>query len=184
MRVKLGFSTYIRAIAVVLLFAMFHYVAGYRLFYSLGIIYSKVQAKECMAEKTDIKKMTLSISDYNSLKWNQKNKEFSFHNQMYDIVALQKTGNNYIIAVYADSPETKLVAALHQYENELFHPDKSNKGTKSAEDIMSSFQKEYISTTDFKIDLFALNKLLPSPTDVKQHHLQIPDNIWHPPLCC
>lgn len=184
MRVKLSLPTYIRAIAVVLLFAMFHYVAGYRLLYSLGIIYSKIQAKECMAEKTDIKKMTLSVSDYNSLKWTQKNKEFSFQNQMYDIVAIQKTGNNYIMAIYADSPETKLVAALHQYENELFHPDKSSKSAKSAEGIMSSFQKEYVTTTAFKIHLFALNQQLLFDRDVPQHRLQIPDNIWHPPLSC
>jgi hypothetical protein len=184
MRVKLSSLTYIRAIAIVLLFAMFHYVAGYRLLYSLGIIYTKIQANECMADKSDIKKITLSAFDYNSLKWTQKNKEFSLHNQMYDISGVQKIGNNYIIAVYADNPETKLLAALHQYENELFHPDQANKTSKSAEDIMSSFQKEYVSKTDFTIQLFALKKPLPSIVDVQQHHLQIPDNIWHPPLGC
>lgn len=167
-----------------LLFAMFHYVAGYRLLYSLGIIYSKMQAKECMADKTGIKKITFSASGYNTLKWTQKNKEFSFHKQMYDVMEIQKTGNNYVMAVYADNPETKLVAALHQYENELFHPDQSTKSSKSAEDIMSSFQKEYLATSDFKIHLFAFNQLFLFNRDVQQHHVQIPDNIWHPPLGC
>lgn len=29
---------------------------------------------------------------------------------MYDVMEIQKTGNNYVMAVYADNPETKLVA--------------------------------------------------------------------------
>lgn len=74
MRVKSSSKTYIRGVAIVLLFAMFHYVAGYRLLYSLGIIYSKMQAKECMADKTGIKKITFSASGYNTLKWTQKTK--------------------------------------------------------------------------------------------------------------
>jgi len=184
MPVKSAFPVYIRTIAIVLLFAMFHYVAGYRLLYSLGLIYTKNEAKECIIDKRDIQQLIIPASEYNSLKWTEKNREFSFHKQMYDIVSIQKVGGNYVITAYADNPETKLVATFHHFENELFHPDKSNKGAKSAEDIMSSFQKEYVSITDFKIHLFALNKQFGFAGDVKQHHLQIPDNIWHPPLSC
>jgi len=185
MSVKSRFPVYVRAIAIVMLFAMFHYVAGYRLMYSLGILYAKEQAKGCMNEKdNNIKKITFSASEYASLKWSEEHKEFSFHNEMYDVKGLQKSGNNYIITAYSDDFETECVTAFHNFETELFHPDQSSKGTKSAEDVMSSFQKEYTTPSEFKIKIFASTALLQPTIAVKQHLLQIPDNIWHPPASC
>jgi hypothetical protein len=183
MSVKSRYSVHIRAVAIVMLFAMFHYVAGYRIMYSLGIIYTKDQAKECMVEKSNIKKIALSASDYNSLKWTEENKEFSFNNQMYDLVSIQKSGNTYSINAYVDDPETELVTAFHHFESELFHPDQSNKGAKSAEDIMSAFQKDFTPPSEFKINLFAFTGLFEPIVAIQQHPLQISNSIWHPPTC-
>lgn len=176
---------HIRIAAIIMLFAIFHYVAGYRLMYSLGILYAKDEAKECMVEKnSNIQKITLSSADYNSLKWTEKNKEFTLHNQMYDVRKIQKCGDNYIITVYSDTLETGWLASLHSYEKELFQPDKSAKGTKSAEDVMSSFQKNCTPSSEFKIHIFASSGLIQPVYVVEQHHLQLPDNIWHPPTNC
>jgi len=176
---------YVRVMAMVLLFAMVHYVAGYRLMYSLGILYTKEQAKECMTEKNDnIKKITFSTSDYNSLKWTEENKEFSFNNQMYDVVSIQKLGTCYVLTVYADDPETELITAFHNFEKEIFHPDQSNKGTKSAEDIMSSFQKECTAISGWKINIFTVGLLQPTLVVPQQYSLQFSDSIWHPPSIC
>lgn len=176
---------YVRATAVVMLFAMFHYMVGYRLIYSLGIIYAKEEAKECMVEKnTGTQKLTLSASDYNSLKWTEKGKEFSFNNEMYDVVNIQKSGDNYSITVYTDKTETGWVASFHNYEKELFHPDQTTKGTKSAEDIMSSFQKDYTPATEFNIPIFFSAGLIQPAIAVQQHPLQVPNTIWHPPTIC
>lgn len=183
MSVKSTSSVYVRAMAMVMLFAMFHYVAGYRLMYSLGILYTKDEAKVCMVEKSNIKKLTLSVTDYNSLKWTEANKEFSFNNIMYDLVSIQKTGDDYIVNAYLDDPETELVAAFHHFESELFHPDQSNKSAKSAEDIMSSFQKDCTPAYVFKAHIFSLTMVFRPAIAVTQHPLQVSDNIWHPPTC-
>ncbi len=180
---KKGYPIYVRAIAFIMLVAMFHYVAGYRLMYSLGILYSKEQAKECMVEKNNVQKLTLSAADFNSLKWTEGNNEFSFHNEMYDVTSIQKSGDNYIITVYTDDKETGWVSSFHNFEKEIFHPDQNSKGAKSAEDVMSSFQKEYTTVSEFKINIFATG--LSQPTiDAQQHLQQISYTIWHPPVNC
>jgi hypothetical protein len=183
MKAKPRYTIYVRTIAFIMLIAMFHYVAGYRLMYSLGILYAKEQAKECMAEKNDIQKLTLSAADYNSLKWTEDDREFSFNNEMYDVTSIQKTADTYIITVYADDKETGWVSSFHNFEKEIFHPDQSNKGAKSAEDVMSSFQKEYTTVSKFKITVFATTGQFSPSEGVQQHPLQVSDNIWHPPTC-
>jgi hypothetical protein len=184
MSVKLTYPIAVRAIAFIMLFAMFHYVAGYRLLYSLGVIYTKNEAKECVVEKSNIKKLILSESDYSSLKWTEENKEFSFHNEMYDALAIEKAGTSYIITAYADDPETEIVSAFHHFESELFHPDQTNKTSKSAEDVLSSFQKDCTSPSDFNMHLFASegnNNLI---IDARQKlPLKVFKAIWHPPTC-
>ena len=185
MSVKLRFPVYVRTIAFIMLFAMVHYVAGYRLMYSLGILYAKEEAKECMVEKSNhTQKITLSASDYNSLKWTENTKEFSYNNEMYDVENIQKSGNNYFISVYCDDAETGWVASLHNYEKEFFHPDQSAKGTKSAEDIMSSFQKDFTPPSEFKVHILASSGLIQPMFAVQQHSLQVSSDIWHPPTNC
>ena len=180
---KKEYPVYVRAIAFIMLVAMFHYVAGYRLMYSLGILYAKEQAKECMVEKSNIQKLTLSAADFNSLKWTEHNKEFSFNNEMYDVTGIQKSGDNYIITVYTDDKETGWVSSFHNFEKEMFHSDQSNKGAKSAEDIMSSFQKEYTTVSEFTINIFATGLSQPA-FDAQQHPQQISHTIWQPPVNC
>lgn len=185
MLMRSGFPVYIRSVAVVMLFAMFHYMVGYRFIYSLGIIYAKGEAKECMVKKTNnTQKITLPASDYNSIKWTEKNKEFSFDNEMYDVVSIQKLGDNYFITVYNDNAETGWVSSLHNYEKELFQPDQTSKGTKSAEDIMSSFQKDCTPASKFKIHVYATIGLIQPLIAVQQRPLQITKYIWHPPTVC
>jgi hypothetical protein len=179
-----GRPIYIRTMAIFMLFAMFHYMVGYRLIYSFGILYSKGEAKECMVEKNNTKKLTLSASDYNSLKWTEENKEFSFNNEMYDLINVQKSADGYIITVYCDNRETGWVTTLHNYEKEIFQPDQNAKGTKSAEDIMSSFQKDCTPASEFKVNIFASNGLIQPCYAVQQHPQQVPANIWHPPVNC
>lgn len=185
MPVKLACPVSVRTLAFILLFAMFHYVAGYSLLYSLGVIYTKNEAKECIAENNNIKKLVLSAPDYISLKWTEKNKEFSFHNEMYDAVAIQKTGNLYIVTAYADDPETELISALHHFENELFHPDQTNKTSKSAEDILSSFQKDCTPPSGLSIHFIPLHGNTYSLINARQKHpLEVFKTIWHPPASC
>jgi hypothetical protein len=178
-------NKYIRTVAFTMLFAMVHYMVGYRLIYSLGILYAKEDAKECMVEKNNnVQKLTLSSAKYNSLKWTESKKEFSFNNEMYDVSSIQKSGDNYVITVYCDDNETGWVTSLCTYEKELFQPDKSAKGTKSAEDVMSSFQKNCTPVSEFKVHIFASIVHIQPILAVQQHPQQVPDNIWHPPVNC
>lgn len=185
MSIKSRFPVHVRGIALVLLFAMFHYVAGYRLLYSLGILYTKDEAKTSMVEKSNAKKITFSAKDYNSLKWTEEKKEFSFQNQMYDVVNVQKTGDIYTITAFADDPETELINAFHNFESELFHSDQSNNNAKSAENIMSSFQKEFTTAlSEFKINMYATIKPFQNKVVIQHLPLQIANIIWHPPTAC
>jgi hypothetical protein len=182
MSVRSRFAVYIRAMAIVLLIAMFHYVAGYRLIYSIGILYSKEQAKEYISQKNNnSQKLTLTTTEYNSLQWNEEGKEFSFNCEMYDIVSIQKLRTNYIITVYTDNDETEWLTAFHNFEKEIFHPEQSSKGSKSAEDVMSSFQKEFTTLSEFKINQFAIGLAQPIYA-IQKHPQQVFANIWHPPL--
>lgn len=164
---------------------MFHYVAGYRLMYSLGIIYSKEQAKECMLDKkATTQKLTLSAADYNLLKWTEDNKELTLNNEMYDVANIQKSGDNYILTVYIDDKETQWTANYHDFEKQIYHSDQSSKNNKSAEEVMSAFQKEFTPVAEFKIDLFNTSGLQLPSTVAMQHSLSLPDNIFHPPSNC
>lgn len=185
MPLKSTYPVAIRALAFIMLFAMFHYVAGYRLLYSLGITYTKNEAKECMVENNNIKKLILSVSDYNSLKWTEENKEFSFHHEMYDVESMKKSGDNYVINAYADDPETELISALHHFESDLFHPDQTNQTSKSAENILSSFQKDCTPPPGLIIHLVALHGNTYSLINARQKHpLEVFKTIWHPPTSC
>jgi hypothetical protein len=185
MLTKPRFPRYVRAIAIVMLIAMFHYVAGYRLMYSLGLLYAKEEAKECMMEKKNgSQKLTLSAADYNSLKWTESGKEFSFNHQMYDVLNVTLSGSNYVIGVYPDDDETNWVVAFHDFEKEMFHPDQSTKGAKSAEDVMSAFQKDCTPVCEFNISIFSSTRLIQPAIADEQHPLQVPDTIWHPPAAC
>jgi hypothetical protein len=184
MSIKPAFPIYIRVVAIVMLFAMFHYMVGYRLVNSLGIICAKDEAKGMVKNNSNIKKLILTASDYSSLKWTEKNKEFSFNNEMYDVVSIQKLGNAYVVSVYCDDKETSWIASLNNCEKEIFHPDQSAKGTKSVEDIMSSFQKNYTPASEFKICIYPSVGLIRTVVAVQQHPLLTPNNIWHPPTIC
>ncbi len=176
---------FVRAMAMILLIAMFHYVAGYRLMYSLGILYAKEEAKECLVEKkANTQKLTFSTADFNSLSWSDNNKEFSLNNEMYDVATIEKSGSKFIVTVYSDENETSWISSLHNFEKELFHPDQSTKGNKSAEDVMSSFQKECTTTSEFKITVFASDGQVQSNAAIMQQSQQDIDNIWHPPATC
>lgn len=185
MPIKAKLSVHVRAIAVIMLFAMFHYMVGYRFVYSLGILYAKEQAKELIGKQSNkMKELDLTASDYNSLKWTEKGKEFCLNNEMYDVAAVEKYGDNYVFKVYCDNAETGWAASLHNYEKEVFYPDQNAKGTKSAEDVMSSFQKDYAPEAGFKMPLISITGIIHSLPAFQQPSLKIPDPIWHPPYNC
>lgn len=180
MSVKSRFSVYVRAMAIVMLFAMFHYVAGYRLMYSLGILYAKQQAKECMTEKnSNIKKLTLSASDYNSLKWTEKNKEFSYNNDLYDVINIQKSLDKYIITVYYDKTETGWVASLHNVEKRIYSsPQHTND---KSTDIVNNIYKEYIPSESLIPSFYAQVLISIKAKCVLVSVSAKIDDIWHPP---
>jgi hypothetical protein len=179
---KSTFPVYIRTIAFVMLVAVFHYVAGYRLMYSLGILFAKQEAKECMIEKKNqVSKLTLTASEFKSLTWTEDNKEFSFNNEMYDVTGIQKSGDNYIITIYMDDKETQWTSSYNDFEKQVYSTDQPSKSNKSAEEIMSAFQKEFTPVSAFKINSFASTNLRLNTIANGQYSLSLPDNIFHPP---
>lgn len=190
MSVKTAHQKYIRATAFLMLLAMFHYVAGYRLIYSIGILFAKQEAKECMVEKNQNERtqnfvsLHLSASDYASLKWTEDNKEFFFNNEMYDVSSIQKWGDSYVITVFVDDKETQWTSSYHDFEKEIYHSDQSSKGAKPAEELSSAFQKEFTPETQLTIYNSQCTIVKMPVVVIRQHSVSLPDNIFHPPSNC
>ena len=174
---------WIRTVAATLLFAMVYYFAGYRLIYFMITADARYEASLAMKNKeTVLEKITFPQSEYNKLKWAEGNKEFVSNGQLYDVVSITKSNNEYVAEVYCDKNETQWVKALHNFVKQLF--PSNNKSDKHTESIITAFQKEYI-------PLNVVHTATPDVTYVKQYlhtvnsSSRYPDKgIWHPPSGC
>lgn len=175
-------TSLLRAISVLLLFVMFHYVAGYRLLYGLNILLVKQNSKETIkSNRSNIEKLTLSLSEFNSLKWTEELKEFNYKNQLFDVVNIEKSGSCYVISVYHDINESSCQNAYHDVENELFHSDQSSKGAKPIEDVLSSLQKDCTPAVEFTFNIYSGDMLSYHAVADRQPTLRLPCHVWHPP---
>jgi hypothetical protein len=185
MSVKLRFPIYIRAMAIVLLFAMFHYVAGYRLMYALGILYAKEEARECITEKSPgIKILMLTSSDYNSLKWTEKGKEFNFKGQLYDVAGMEQQNGSYKVTVYEDENERMAVNQLNESDKMLNSSASPVKELPAGICLLDLLQKEYRPQLRLSI-----KHIEDTPLIYISFSSDLPGNapsvaIWHPPAIC
>ncbi len=180
---KINFPLWMRSVAVTLLIAMLFYFAGYRLVYSIIIHGAKEDASFAISHKQAlVKELELTASEYSLLKWTEKDKEFSFNDQLYDIVSIQQTDGKYIIQVYADKNETGWVNAMNTFIKGVFSTHQG-KGMDNAESLSSAFQKEYTPTGHMKLDHVPETKTV-QYSDTERHiSTQLKKPIWHPPAC-
>ncbi|HXB13832.1 MAG TPA: hypothetical protein VNZ45_17720 [Bacteroidia bacterium] len=181
---KINMPLWMRTIAVTLLIAMLYYFAGYRLVYSLIIHGAKEDAAFAIGHKQAlVKELELTASEYSMLKWTDKDKEFTFNDQLYDIVSIQQTDGKYIMQVYADKNETGWVNAMNTFIKGAFSTH-SGKGMDNAESLSSAFQKEYTPTGHIRVGHVPETKTVQYSDTERHSSTQLKKPIWHPPACC
>src|SRR5581483_5130746 len=139
---KKTLNTWIRAIAVTLLVAMVYYFAGYRIVYSIVMHSAKEDAAFAIHHHGVLADLSLSAAEYANLSWIEKNKEFTYNGQLYDLVASEKSGDSIVLKVYDDKNEARWAKAMNDFVKVLF-PSGKTQNTDPAEGFMTAFQKEY-----------------------------------------
>ena len=176
-----GIKTWIRAVAVTLLIAMVYYFAGYRIVYSIVMHGAKEDAAFAIKHHGTLGKLTISAAEYANLGWTEKNKEFTYNEQRYDLVSMQKSGDSVVLTVYNDKNETRWGKAMNDFVKELF-PSEKSKNTDPAEGFMSAFQKEYTPLEKIKIGYAPeTTKVFYDTERSSRIPLLISKPIWHPP---
>ncbi len=176
-----GVKTWIRAVAVTLLIAMVYYFAGYRIVYSIVMHGAKDDAAFAIKHHGTLTKLTITGAEYTNLSWTEKNKEFTYNEQRYDLVGVQKSGDSVVLTVYNDKNETHWAKAMNDFVKELF-PSEKSKNTDPAEGFMSAFQKEYTPLEKVKIGYAPeTTKVFYDTERSTRIPLLIIKPIWHPP---
>lgn len=162
---------------------MVYYFAGYRLVYFMLMHGAKAKAAFAIKDKsTSLQAVSFTVAEYNELQWTEKNKEFSFHGQLYDIVQILKTGDKYTLKVYADKNETKWAKALNDFVKQVFPA--ADKNSKNAESMMSAFQKEYMPMGKLNINVQTETGNVYLSSDNMPVTANMNADIWHPPAFC
>ena len=141
-----------KAISIVLLGFFLFNTAGYYVFFKIAQIEIKREIKKEMKLSLQLEELTIikfRTSDINSIHWIEKNKEFIYHDQMFDIVKSSSNINETTFYCINDKQEKKLFQnleeqVLKQIENNK--NSKSDSSKKNADNIVKTyFFEEFIS---------------------------------------
>jgi hypothetical protein len=159
------------------------YLGGIQVIYWLRIDNAKATSlcniKNNNISNESVKEFVFSQHDYNSLDWNEKNKEFNLSNCEYDIITVTHLKDGIHVKCCQDDLETELTNAFHGFIEHLF-PSHAQPGN-SDNDIVSKIIKEYIFKPNVLIpNLSFLGNVL-FESEVIQYFLSLPASIWHPP---
>lgn len=174
----------IAAIFLTMIFLL--YLGGMQLMYWVRIDTAKHQASALIqnnkANASNTTEFILTPSQYNSLNWSDRNKEFTIEGQRYDITGIEYLSNGVKIICYQDNPETEVVSAFQKFAERLFssHQQSGN----SDNDLISKITKEYL---PLKLvvapQIYERAFSLIISEDIHSPLLFTAD-IWHPPLSC
>ncbi len=176
-----------RVAALFLTLTFLLYLGGMQLMYWVKIDNAKRDATATLlrhsAKTADARDFEFSSSQYNSLNWLEKNKEFIFDGQRYDIATIEYSSNGVTISCYADNEETEIANAFHQFANKLYSNNEQSNSTNNT-DVLNKITKEYL-----PLSLIFLQPRYEksSPVIVTE---EIPTfssliaDIWHPPANC
>jgi hypothetical protein len=174
----------IAAIFLTLTFVL--YLGGMQLMYWVKIDNAKRDATATIlrhsAKAVDTKDFSFTTSQYNSLSWLDKNKEFIFDGQHYDIAGIEYLSGSIKVSCYNDNEETEIANAFQKFSNKLFSTHQQSNS--SDNDVLSKITKEYL----------PLNPVLVQPKIEKSISIITKENtptlslltadIWHPPSIC
>src|ERR1700722_19469984 len=135
-----------RVATLFLILTFLLYLGGMQLMYWVKIDNAKREATATLlrhsAKIADTKDFTFTSSQYNSLNWLEKNKEFVLYGQRYDIATLEYNSKGVKIACYTDNEETEIANAFNQFANKLYSTTEQSSNTNN--DLLNKITKEYI----------------------------------------
>lgn len=67
------------------------------------------QAHVTNSQQADLNTMTLSVAEYQKIKWTEEGKEFEYGGKMYDVAKIARQGADYVITCENDSIEDLFV---------------------------------------------------------------------------
>jgi hypothetical protein len=159
------------------------YLGGMQVLYWVKISVHKqetatmIQHNNVAKDKTA--KFSFTSTEYNSIAWSERNKEFSFQGQRYDIIGIQYCSDEVIVTCYADKDETSLADAFSGFIKKMFAAPQHN--SDSGNGMANSLCKEYM-PSDPLLAFFYEQQL----TSIKARCMLVNiapyhANIWHPP---
>ncbi len=142
-----------KAISIVLLGIFLFNTTGYYVFFKIAQIEIKKEIKKeikLSLQNDELTVITFLNSDINTIHWIENNKEFIYHNQMFDIVKSSSNNNETTFYCINDKQEKKLFQNLEvQILKQIEHTknSKSDSSKKNADNIVKTyFFEELISS--------------------------------------
>lgn len=145
-----------KAISILLLSIFLFNTAGYYVFFKIAQIEIKKEIKKEIKLSLESEELTIIKflnSEINTLHWIEKNKEFIYHDQMFDIVKSSSDSNETTFYCINDKQEKKLFQNLEEQvlkQIETNKNSKSNSSKKNAENIVKTYFYEEIAILLFQ----------------------------------
>jgi len=168
---------------ILLAFTFVLYLGGIQMAYWLRMSAHKQETqfsiRHNQVSKDNSVKFSFTSEQYNSLAWSEKNKEFSYQGQRYDIIGMQYCSDEIIVTCFSDKEETNLVNAFSGFIKNLFSsPLHTNDKTP---DIANTLCKEYLPSEPSSPFLFSHVLISIKAGCVLVNVSGQIDSIWRPP---
>lgn len=159
------------------------YLGGVQVMYWIKMSVCEQESQELIQKNnlsnTDTKTFSFSPADYKSLAWSEKNKEFTYQGQRYDIIGMQFFSDEIIVKCYSDKDETTLIDAFSGFIKKMFSSPQHNNDNNT--DIASNIYKEYLPAELLKPSYFPRVLIFTMAKCVLVNVYAKVDDIWHPP---
>ncbi|MGP8214317.1 MAG: hypothetical protein ACLQQ4_02005 [Bacteroidia bacterium] len=171
--------------AIFLTLTFMLYLGGLQLMYWVKIDNAKHEAAMFIGKHinaSNAKDFVFTSSQYSSLEWLEKNKEFIFEGQRYDITTIEYSSSGVKVSCYSDNEETELAKEFQQLANKLFSSHQQSNG--SDNDVFSKITKEYLPLSLIFLQPRFKKSISVITTENTPALTSLVANIWHPPATC
>jgi hypothetical protein len=173
-----------RATGIILLFVFMAYMCGIEVFYSFRINAAKKESLDLIDNQStpasNITALSFNPEQYNNLNWLERNKEFTYNGNHYDIIGLEFYSDEIKVTCYDDSRETSLVNEFEGFMKKMFSP--YQKQGSDNNDMANKLCKEYLPMQSINpLLFFHVVSTIKAECVLVNSHALIAD-IWHPPL--
>jgi hypothetical protein len=171
------------ATGITLIFIFTLYFCGVELLYSVKL--NKVKSESAAlitSHKVPLDNSSLfsfTAGQYNQLNWSERNKEFTYKGNHYDIINLAFYTDEIVVTCYDDSKETSLADAFANYVKQMF--TQQQKGDDRTNDVAGKICKEYFPNKGFAPTYyFHVVQTVNAPCVLVNQHALVCD-VWRPP---